>query len=111
MRYPYPKNLRVKKSWEFKKILKNKKISGNFILVSYRKTGKNFPRLGIVISKKLGKAFLRNRFKRQLKEVFRTNIKNLPAIDMVISPKSLKRPPSYKNLLKDLINLSSKIRT
>ena len=44
-------------------------------------------RLGIVASRKLGGAVVRNRAKRLIREVFRTEAASQPALDLVVIPK------------------------
>ncbi len=44
------------------------------------------PRLGLVVSRKVGTAVERNRIKRKLREVFRKNAERFPAVDLVIRP-------------------------
>ncbi|MGO8763180.1 MAG: ribonuclease P protein component [Desulfobaccales bacterium] len=45
------------------------------------------PRLGLVVTKRLGKAVQRNRVKRVLREFFRRHQAGLPAFDLVIMAK------------------------
>jgi ribonuclease P protein component len=45
------------------------------------------PRLGLVVSRRLGKAVKRNRVKRWLREFFRRHKSRLPAADLVIMAK------------------------
>ena len=45
------------------------------------------PRLGLVVTKRLGKAVQRNRVKRLLREFFRRHRKHLPPIDLVVMAK------------------------
>jgi ribonuclease P protein component len=45
------------------------------------------PRLGLVVTRRLGKAVQRNRVKRLLREFFRRHQAQLPAVDLVIMAK------------------------
>jgi ribonuclease P protein component len=44
------------------------------------------PRLGLVVTRKIGSAVERNRIKRKIREVFRKEAPRLPAVDLVIRP-------------------------
>ena len=71
---------------DFKKVMRfGKKLpSKNFILLTKR-NDKQVHRLGIVISKEVGKATYRNRIKRLVREFFRLNKHRIEgASDMVI---------------------------
>ena len=46
-----------------------------------------YPRLGLVVTRRLGKAVRRNRVKRLLREFFRRHQTGLPAFDLVIMAK------------------------
>ena len=44
---------------------------GSFLVLYYKGNGRNINRLGITVSKKIGKAVVRNRARRLIKESFR----------------------------------------
>lgn len=53
------------------------------------------PRLGLVVSKKVGNAVARNRWKRVLREAFRLQQHELPqSLDFVVLPRGKAEPPS-----------------
>ncbi|MEW6262490.1 MAG: ribonuclease P protein component [Thermodesulfobacteriota bacterium] len=58
--------------------------SGCFLLI-IRPNGRSESRLGITVTRKIGKAVVRNRLKRQVREFFRLNRQLLPpGQDMVV---------------------------
>jgi len=58
------------------------------IVVYWKKNDMNVSRLGLVVSRKIGKAHDRNRWKRLLREVFRLNRHRIPDyFDLVIIPR------------------------
>jgi len=62
------KEYRIKKSQEFSKIIKQKKSFANKAFVIYYQPGaKDHVRIGLSVSKKLGKAVKRNLIKRQVR--------------------------------------------
>ena len=62
-----------------------KRIGTRFLTVLYRKNELEFPRLGLIVSKKSAKrAHDRNRFKRITRESFRLLQHKLPFVDIVI---------------------------
>ena len=63
---------------QFRRIYKSGKSCARPTLVLYaRQNGQKDNRIGITVSKKIGKAHLRNRAKRRLREVYRLNSANL----------------------------------
>ena len=63
----------LKKNYEFKKVLsKGKYYSGEYIECFIIKNKKNFNYLGLAISTKVGKAYLRNKIKRLIRENYKT---------------------------------------
>lgn len=77
---------KVKKNSEFQGIFKNGKIWSNPVAVLYLVTGRDLTsRVGICVSKKLGRATVRNRIKRLLHEACRLQWPELRSgYDMIV---------------------------
>jgi ribonuclease P protein component len=60
------------------------------------------PRLGLVVTRRLGKAVQRNRVKRLLREFFRRHQTGLPAFDLVIMAKKGAPALSYHQVEEEL---------
>ena len=68
--------MRIKSADEFNDIIKTgTKIYSPFFIIYYKEKKLDNPRFGITQAKKFGKAFKRNRYRRILREIIRTNIK------------------------------------
>ncbi len=81
----FPKTDRLLKRNEFAHLVsKGQTFYGKYIIIQYRKTGNAHIRLGIIITKKFGKANLRNRFKRLIREGFRLSPKPQVGLDMSV---------------------------
>ena len=82
----------------------------NGLLVLYarkNRTGTN--RVGITVSKKLGKAHIRNRVRRRLREVYRLNEeKFLPGYDIVVVARSKAVEAPFSQLTKGYLALAQK---
>lgn len=60
----------VKKNEDFKKILDKRKTIGNkYMVIYYNENNINRNRYGISVSKKIGNAVVRNKIKRQMKNI------------------------------------------
>jgi ribonuclease P protein component len=70
--YFFPKEERLKKQEDFLRILREGKpysLSKNFVV--YIRKGAEKRRIGISVNKKVGKAVVRNKIKRLIREVYR----------------------------------------
>ncbi len=101
----------VKEHKEFNDIINNSKyIKNNNFVVYYRNSEFNYPRFGIAISKKFGKAHIRNYYKRITRNIIDINKKsfknNMDYIIMIKKNSSLSKyndlKDSFENLLKEL---------
>jgi ribonuclease P protein component len=101
--HKFPKSHRLLKSAEFT-LLKNsgEQRAGRFLLICKREIPSNTPsRLGITASKRFGKAHLRNRFKRQVREAFRQTPLP-PSLEINIIPRKEAHKATQKEIQKEL---------
>ena len=62
----------LRKNYEFKQVYANgKSRAAKYAIVFYRKNNRDICRLGVVVSKKVGKSVVRHRLKRLCKEAYR----------------------------------------
>ena len=82
--------------------------NGYLVLYAQKnRTGQN--RVGITVSKKLGKAVVRNRVRRRLREVYRLNEDRfLPGWDIVVVARSRSIGVSFGKLTKAYLSLAEK---
>ena len=79
------KEYRVKRSQDFDNIIRKKQSFANRqFVIYYQKNNLDHMRLGISVSKKLGKAHERNRLKRYVRESFKTRKDFLKNYDIII---------------------------
>ena len=86
----FPVGARIRHKAQFQHVFaKRQRLFGRCCVLYYRSNTVKRPRLGVVVSKRnVRKAVTRNRFKRVTREVFRTQQRKLPMLDMVIIAKS-----------------------
>ncbi len=101
----------VKEHKEFNDIIQNSKfIKNNNFVIYYKNSEFNYPRFGIAISTKFGKAHIRNYYKRITRNIIDINKKtfknNIDYIIMIKKNSSLCKyndlKISFENLIKEL---------
>jgi ribonuclease P protein component len=85
--YSFPKASRLLKNSRFRAVLaKRMSIRDDLLIVYACENGLDYPRLGVSIGKSCGKAVVRNRLKRLIREAFRQNQRLIaPGFDYVVS--------------------------
>lgn len=109
--FRFPKEMHLRKRAEFDRVFQRKRSVADRVLVVYGlPNDRNVSRLGLVVSKRVGKAHRRNRWKRLIREVFRLEQHTLqPAIDLVVIPRQGVEPDfesirrSFRRLTKKLL--------
>ena len=100
----------IKKSETFSQIIsKNNSIKNKYLSIYYTKSEKNM--YGITVPKKVGKANIRNKLKRRMKNIIINNEKNIQNnLNYVIIIKEAAKELTYKKLEQELINLIKKVK-
>ncbi len=113
LRFLFPKSLKIRKKNEFKAFHSSKnRLKGSFLIIDYRfNESISNPKLGIAIRSKIAKAHIRNKFKRQIREIFRLNQQKLNKnIEILVISKKISKDLKYQDLEKDFLNLISSIK-
>ena len=91
----------------FRKLYHTKGVADGYLVLYARRNRTGTNRVGITVSKKLGKAVVRNRVRRRLREVYRLNEEQfLPGYDIVIVARSRAVDVSFQKLTESLLTLS-----
>ena len=85
----FPKHARVRKQSEFDAVYQASVYAAdNLLVVQVQRNGLNVTRLGLSVGKKVGDAPTRNKWKRNIREVFRKCRHRPPVgLDLVVRPK------------------------
>jgi ribonuclease P protein component len=106
--FDFPKSMHLRKRSDFDRVFGHKHSQGDRVLVIYgMSNGLDVSRLGLVVSKKVGNAVQRNRWKRIIREVFRLEQHVLQEpLDLVVIPRQGVEPEfelirrSFRKLVK-----------
>jgi ribonuclease P protein component len=87
--FSFPKRRRLTNSARFEQIFSQGRFAKNSNLATYvLENGLGFSRLGVVVSKKHGKAVARNYLKRLIREAFRLRSGEIPSgVDVLVIPR------------------------
>lgn len=113
LNFSFPKDLKIRKSFEYRRFaISRKRLKGLYISIDYRfNEALSSPRLGLTTPAKIGRAHLRVKFKRILREIFRLNRYNLMNnLEINVSAKAINKNLKYIDIEKDFLKLISFIK-
>lgn len=101
---------RIKKRAEFSHIYRKKQSKANHYLVIYvKKNSLDHARFGFSLSKKVvGKAHVRNLYKRRLSEIVRLHWEGFQAVDVVVVARKAIVDLDYHQLKKEFLKLAER---
>ena len=105
-----PRELRIRFAADFRNVYDRRCAKSDRSLLIYGvRNSLLHSRLGLSVSRKVGSAVDRNRWKRSIREAYRLQQRAIPiGFDWVVIPRQ-KRPPSLKELQLSLRGLTKKI--
>ena len=94
----------------FRRLYHTKGVADGCLVLYARKNRSQENRVGITVSKKLGKAHIRNRTRRRIREVYRLNEEKFqPGWDIVVVARSKAVDAPFDRLTKSYLNLAKKL--
>ncbi|MDZ4782278.1 MAG: ribonuclease P protein component [Planctomycetia bacterium] len=110
MRQTLPKEARLRHSADFDRAYRHRRSVSDQLLILYARPN-DLPntRLGLSVSRNVGNAVHRNRWKRRLREAFRLMRHELPGgLDLIAIPRS-PEPPQLDVLKSSLLRLARRV--
>ncbi|MFQ6110374.1 MAG: ribonuclease P protein component [Candidatus Aminicenantales bacterium] len=107
----FPSSLKIQKREEFRLIYsKGERFSSHSFSLFVLGKGFGKGRLGITVTKKVGKAVKRNRIKRMIREIFRKNKDKFgERIDIIVHTRPEAANKSYQELEEEFLTLAKDI--
>jgi ribonuclease P protein component len=106
----FPKKIRLRSNAEFDAVFHARTFAADDVLVMHAvNNGLLFVRLGLSVSRKVGNAVVRNRWKRTIRESFRRQKFLLPpGLDIVVRPRK-GAPCEYAAVARSLEKLTARL--
>lgn len=103
----FRKEERLRKTREFRQTRREgDRVSNRRFVVYANPTGRDYSRLGVTASTKVGKATVRNWWKRRIREIFRQNKRSYPAgFDFIVIVKPDPPRAEFSTLREELLAL------
>ena len=101
----------MKKNYEFRRLYtKGTSAAAPYLVLYTRKTGKGTSRPGITVSTKVGKAVVRNRVRRRIREIYRLHEHELQrGTQLVIVARTRAAAASYAQLEQSFMRACEKL--
>lgn len=102
---------RLRRNADFQRVYKQGRSAADRSIVVYglKSAGGERRRLGLSVSRKVGGAVVRNRWKRLLREAFRQSRQQLPqGLDLIVIARG-PRPPALAALKQSLVTLAGQV--
>ena len=105
----FPKRVRLLRPDDFARVFAARNsASDQWLTLHGAANEQGHSRLGLAISRRVGGAVERNRWKRLLREAFRLSQQELPALDVVCLART-ESPPGLDELRRSLVSLAGRI--
>ena len=106
----FPKQARLRKQAEFDRVYAGQAYAADGTLVMNAcSSGLDRTRIGLSLSRRVGNAVVRNRWKRLIREAFRTQQSDLPrGLDIVVRPRR-GATPDFRDIQLSLRTLAQRI--
>ena len=93
----------------FRRLYRTNGFAGPYLVLYARRNREGINRVGITVSKKLGKAHIRNRIRRRLREIYRLNEdKFLPGWDIVLVGRGKALDADFAAIMNSFLSLAKK---
>lgn len=103
--HQFPKAVRLRRREDFLRVQAHgqRRVRGGFVVLVLRRQEEGPSRLGITASRKVGRAVIRNRIKRWVREFFRQYALKLePPVDVVVIARPQAAKLSFEEVKRDL---------
>ena len=102
---------KLKKNWQFSRVYKaGDKYYGNLFILYVLPNGTQETRIGLTVTKKVGRSVQRNRIKRVIREVIRLSKEIAPGNDLVIIARKAAVDLKYSQAQRSINNLLYRAR-
>ena len=93
----------------FRRLYRSKGVADGYLVLYTRRNQTGLNRVGITVSKKLGKAHIRNRTRRRIREVYRLNEEKFQSgWDIVVVARTKAVDAPFDKLTKSYLSLAKK---